>query len=163
MKNFSKYLILSAILVSFTNCSNQTERKSVAESNNFELDSIFQTVKVKLKSDSKSFETCGTLFTKYLLDIDLKDTSLNNFYDVYFLSYNEGNPFVRLINENKLIIFFDGIASNKNYQKLLWSDYYKIIDNNDNYNTDKDIGGENSQIYYFKEYIEKNIIIPDSH
>ena len=68
-----------------------------------------------------------------------------------------------LINENKLIILFDSIASNRNYQKLLWSDYYKIISNNYNYNTDKDIGGENSQIYYFKEYLEKNIIIPDSN
>jgi len=163
MKNISKYLILLAMLVSFTNCSSQTERKSEAENNNFKLDSLFQTVKIKLKSDSKSFETCEALFAKYLMDIDLKDTSLNNFYNLYFSSYNEGNPFVRLINENKLIILFDSIASNRNYQKLLWSDYYKIISNNYNYNTDKDIGGENSQIYYFKEYIEKNIIIPDSN
>lgn len=163
MKNISKYLILSAIVVTFINCSNQTERKCWTGSNNCELDSIFQIVQFKLKSDSISFEICGTLFSKYLMDIDSRDTFLNNFYDLYLSLYNKGNPFVRLIDENKLIIIFYSIASNKNHQKILWSDYYNIINNRGNYKSDKDIGGENSQLSNFYEYIKKNRILPDSH
>ncbi len=163
MKDISKYLILSAIFATFINCSNQTVKKSETESNIFKLDSMFQAVKIKLKSDSISFEICGTLFSKYLIDTDLKDTSLNNFYDLYLSLYNEGNPFVRLINENRLIDLFDSIASVRNRQKLLWSDYYKIIDDRSNYKTDEDIGGKKSQKFFFKEYLNKNIILPDSY
>lgn len=97
------------------------------------------------------------------MDIDLNDTSLGNFYDLYLSLYNEGNPFVRLINENKLINLFDSIASKKNHQELLWSNYCKIIIDRGNYRTDEDIGGENSQDYFFKEYISKNIVLPNSH
>jgi hypothetical protein len=46
---------------------------------------------------------------------------------------------------------------------ISWKEYNRIIIDLNNYNTDKDIGGENSQIFNFKEYIDKGLIIPESH
>jgi hypothetical protein len=63
----------------------------------------------------------------------------------------------------KLIQLFKSRNLDINNSNISWKEYNRIIIDLNNYNTDKDIGGENSQIFNFKEYIDKGLIIPESH
>jgi hypothetical protein len=106
MKIFANYFIfLSCLLLSF-NCSYLTKNRNKTVRNSSEIDSLFNLVYVKLSSDTLSFNTCRTLFTKYSVDIDLNDTFFNNYNEFYISYYNRGNSFVRLINNVKLIQLF---------------------------------------------------------
>jgi len=69
-------------------------------------DSLFNAVVLKLKSDSNALKTCNVLDFKYFADQNSKDTLTNNYLDTYIDLYNTGDAYTRLMNKDKLDVFF---------------------------------------------------------
>ena len=122
-------------------------------------DSLFNAVVIKLKSDSNALKTCNVLYFKYFADQNQKDTLTNNYLDTYIDLYNTGDAFTRLMNKDKLYVFFKGLWNSP----ITLEVYLYHIGKYTNYNSDNDIGGDNEQIYYFEEYLNKGYILPESH
>lgn len=122
-------------------------------------DSLFNALVIKLKSDSNALKTCNVLYFKYFLDHNSKDTLTNNYLDTYIDLYNTGDAFTRLMNKDKLDVFFKGLWNSPITQE----EYLNYIGKYTNYNSDKDIGGKNEQIFYFEEYLNKGYILPEGH
>lgn len=163
MKTLAKYIISLFILLQFYNCSTQIKNCNFNKNKIFETDSLFELVVSKLSQDTLSFETCNNLHTIYINNLNLKDSTFDNFNNYYFRQYNKGNSFIRLINKDKLGTIFHKQYYNDNNLFISWSEYIEIVKNYNNYNTDNDIGGENGQRFNFYEYIKKGIILPKSH
>jgi hypothetical protein len=147
------FLACSLILSSFS-------FKVVLNSNPIgSTDSLFNAVVLKLKNDSNALKTCNVLYFKYFADQNQKDTLTNNYLDKYIDLYNTGDAFTRLMNKDKLDVFFKQLYNSP----ITHEEYLNHTGKYTNYNSDKDIGGENEQIYYFEEYLNKGYILPEGH
>ena len=127
-----------------------------------EKDSLFKLVVNKLSQDTISFETCNELYCKYLNNLEIMDSTFDDYNNYYMRQYNTGCAFVRLINMDKLSKFFSKKACSLN-TTISWIEYIEIVKKYENYNSDNDIGGELMQKFNFEEYIFKGIIMPESH
>jgi hypothetical protein len=128
-----------------------------------DIDSIYNKVKKKLLKDKKSFNDFNNLQYEYNKEISNDSNISSIVYDsLYIEYYNMGFPIVRLINKEKLdscFLYLGNTNCNTNIH-LIKQTYRQIVKNYHNFNSDKNIGGEDSQKEYFIMYIEGYYILP---
>jgi hypothetical protein len=162
MKNFSLYFLLFTVGINLVNCSNVNQNSGKSKSSGSEIGALYQKVVTRLSQDSTAHFTCNALFTKYEIDTKLNDPSLTYFYEFYYQSYNAGNGFTRLINIDSLSAFFQNKQINRKDFGISRTEFLEIINNYNNFNSDENLGGNYEQLFYFSEYIEKGLILPQT-